>query len=405
MNENQVDVAGFFSKHKKVMLLLVGLIALGAAGLFTWNFVQSQPVDVSDLITVKFTGYDGQGLAEVDYRKAQEAIITKNMERKGASKDFINSTIRREVNDGSVFKVNPSEFKFGIDKTRIFLTSQEGAEQVEITVDKLTNLKNGDEITITIDSADPGTSRIKSAVKKVKVTDLEKIKEQSTSDLLQEYPLTYTGIDGFGRVTIPKDKEGNEVYDSRDQIFIDSLGGSYTGWTTGLSNGDEINYSVTGNFLDAYKKQGQSIETKEFSQKVEGLKKIEDLGNLKEAKEKSQEVTKNIFRNTDSISYTLEPIRYYYHYDHPEGVFNGEYGSIDIVQLYKVTRKSSTSKESVVYYAYAGYQYRANEDYSFNVEKTKEVQENNSIDDKAKSQSQFEALMKEKGYKELPSSN
>lgn len=214
---------------------------------------------------------------------------------------------------------------------------------VHYEFDKTNGLKNGDEVTFTVTTSSKN-SPFKAEKKTFKVENLKEYEKVSASDLLTETPVTFTGLNGSGTITITKN--------SKDEAYFDFENGRRP---RNLKNGDKVTLKVKDVSIDSLKAEGKVVDSKTVEVTVEGLKDAKDVKNLIDVLKKNDAYSKELNKNSTNETYTLEPQGSYIGIT--TGIGNTSSADIDIITVYKVTRKGSLfTNVSYKYYGFDGYE-------------------------------------------------
>lgn len=336
------------------------LIALGLAiiAFVGYNFYQGQPKSLAKEVRVEFSGYSESGT--LTYNEEVIAAMVKELSYKkaGFNKEQAQALAQNDPVALSALATNPQlASKASLAKAMI--------SSVRYEFDKKSELKNGDEVTFTVTTTSQN-SPVKAEKKSFKVETLKEYEKVSKEELLKLTPLSFEGFNGYGRVSIPKTKDEEDIF------TIDGNSDA-----NDLKNGDNIKLVVRDYYLTKLKKEGKVPAEKSFEVPVSGLKEVSEIKELKDILKKIDDYSKSENKNNSSSSYTLEPQGTFL------GVFsssNSAYENVIVISiLYKVTEtKSDGSKDT----NYKDYSYAAGvkKDGSVDMDKLEKAQFNTTTD-------------------------
>lgn len=330
------------------------LIALGLAiiAFVGYNFYQGQPKSLAKEVRVEFSGYSESGT--LTYNEEVIAAMVKELSYKkaGFNKEQAQALAQNDPVALSALATNPQlASKASLAKAMI--------SSVRYEFDKKSELKNGDEVTFTVTTTSQN-SPVKAEKKTFKVETLKEYEKVSKEDLLKLTPLSFEGFNGYGRVSIPKTKDEEDIF------TIDGNSDA-----NDLKNGDNIKLVVRDYYLTKLKKEGKVPAEKSFEVPVSGLKEVSEIKELKDILKKIDDYSKSENKNSSSSSYTLEPQGTYLAVvPLRDNVYDNIVG---LSVIYKVTEtKSDGSKET--YYKDYGYGTGAKKDGSLDMDKLEKGQ-------------------------------
>lgn len=240
------------NRKKSVGIFIVLLLVLFSLG--GYIYFQSQPKSVFNVLTVEFSGYDGDGELkesnETEFQSWMEQII---LEKAGVDKD----QAKLFATDPDGQKKIESDPRYASKMPLI----KSMFESVHIDIDKQSGLKNGEEVTITVTVTNPNVP-IKSEKKTFKVENLKEYEKVSAEDLIKEANIQFTGVDGYGKLV-----------DKTNSVL------EYTGIDKpqNLKNGDKLTFKVKDSYLKELKSKGKAFEENVVEVTVSGLKSKEEI--------------------------------------------------------------------------------------------------------------------------------
>ena len=350
---------GFVDKVKHIIetrrketlgvLIALGLTIIAFVG---YNFYQGQPKSLAKEVRVEFSGYSESGT--LTYNEEVIAAMVKELSYKkaGFNKEQAQALAQNDPVALSALATNPQlALKASLAKAMI--------SSVRYEFDKKSELKNGDEVTFTVTTTSQN-SPVKAEKKSFKVETLKEYEKVSKEELLKLTPLSFEGFNGYGRVSIPKTKDEEDIF------TIDGNSDA-----NDLKNGDNIKLVVRDYYLTKLKKEGKVPAEKSFEVPVSGLKEVSEIKELKDILKKIDDYSKSENKNSSSSSYTLEPQGTYLAVvPLRDNVYDNIVG---LSVIYKVTEtKSDGSKET--YYKDYGYGTGAKKDGSLDMDKLEKGQ-------------------------------
>ena len=240
------------NRKKSVGIFIVLLLVLFSLG--GYIYFQSQPKSVFNVLTVEFSGYDGDGELkesnETEFQSWMKQII---LEKAGVDKD----QAKLFATDPDGQKKIESDPRYASKMPLI----KSMFESVHIDIDKQSGLKNGEEVTITVTVTNPNVP-IKSEKKTFKVENLKEYEKVSAEDLIKEANIQFTGVAGYGKLV-----------DRTNSVL------EYTGIDKpqNLKNGDKVTFKVYDSYLKDLKSKGKTFEENVIEVTVSGLKSKEEI--------------------------------------------------------------------------------------------------------------------------------
>lgn len=281
--ENQVPQASQTQTKKKVPTkLIIGIVAVIviAAGIF--GFIKSRPVDVTKDIKVTFSGYDGYGKASYNSEEVYKVIAEKLAVKAGFSKDESHKLI--SMDSLSDYLTNA---KYRTKASKLM----KWGDDFKITFDAGSNLKNGDKVTFKI-KTEKGIP-LKAIDKTYEVKGLKKT-EKVSAESLSQGEITFSGYNGNGSV---------KYDESKFNLISSDESGT-------LSNGDELKFKFTQNYLDSLLTEGKAVTEKSFNVKVSDLKDISEISKIDTLYNKIPDLVKADYKNDPAGSYGSYDITY-----------------------------------------------------------------------------------------------
>lgn len=240
------------NRKKSVGIFIVLLLVLFSLG--GYIYFQSQPKSIFNVLTVEFTGYDGDGELINSNEKEFNIWMTQIiLEKSGIEKEQAKLLAADPEGEEKV-KTDPRySSKYPLINNMI--------SSVKIDYDKKNRLKNGDEVTITVTVTNPIVP-IKSEKKIFKVENLKEYEKVSAEDLIKEANIQFTGVDGYGKLV----DRTNSVLEFKQ-----------TDKPKNLKNGDKLIFNVKDSYLEELKSKGKTFEENVVEVTVSGLKSKEDI--------------------------------------------------------------------------------------------------------------------------------
>lgn len=325
----------FATKRKEIIAALVG-VAVIIVAFVGYNVIQSQPKSLIGDVKVEFSGYEESGTVTYNSQDIAEKVAEIAYQKVGFNKDQAADLAKK---DPIIYAEVSRDGKLASK----LIQAEAMISSVHYEFDKTNGLKNGDEVTFTVTTSSKN-SPFKAEKKTFKVENLKEYEKVSASDLLTETPVTFTGLNGSGTITITKN--------SKDEAYFDFENGRRP---RNLKNGDKVTLKVKDVSIDSLKAEGKVVDSKTVEVTVEGLKDAKDVKNLIDVLKKNDAYSKELNKNSTNETYTLEPQGSYIGIT--TGIGNTSSADIDIITVYKVTRKGSLfTNVSYKYYGFDGYE-------------------------------------------------
>lgn len=336
INEFVEKVKDLFQKRKIAVIGALAAVAVLIVALVSFKIYDSQPKSLIDVVKVQFSGYEESGTLTYNSDEVTAKLQEIAYKKAGFSSKQAAGLVQKDpVTFSEVTRDPKLASKYSMADALI--------RSVQFSFDKTSGLKNGDEITfsvVTISKSAP----VKAEKKTFKVENLKEYEKVSASDLLTETPVTFTGLNGSGTITITKN--------SKDEAYFDFENGRRP---RNLKNGDKFTLKVKDVSIDSLKAEGKVVDSKTVEVTVEGLKDAKDVKNLIDVLKKNDAYSKELNKNSTNETYTLEPQGSYIGIT--TGIGNTSSADIDIITVYKVTRKGSLfTNVSYQYYGFDGYE-------------------------------------------------
>lgn len=325
----------FATKRKEIIVALVA-VAVIIVAFVGYNVIQSQPKSLIGDVKVDFSGYEESGTVTYNSQDIAEKVAEIAYQKVGFNKDQAAGLAKK---DPIIYAEVSRDGKLASK----LIQAEAMISSVHYEFDKTNGLKNGDEVTFTVTTSSKN-SPFKAEKKTFKVENLKEYEKVSASDLLTETPVTFTGLNGSGTITITKN--------SKDEAYFDFENGRRP---RNLKNGDKVTLKVKDVSIDSLKAEGKVVDSKTVEVTVEGLKDAKDVKNLIDVLKKNDAYSKELNKNSTNETYTLEPQGSYIGIT--TGIGNTSSADIDIITVYKVTRKGSLfTNVSYKYYGFDGYE-------------------------------------------------
>ena len=329
-------VKGLFAAKRKEIIAALVAVAVIIVAFVGYNVIQSQPKSLIGDVKVEFSGYEESGTVTYNSQDIAEKVAEIAYQKVGFNKDQAAGLAKK---DPIIYAEVSRDGKLASK----LIQAEAMISSVHYEFDKTNGLKNGDEVTFTVTTSSKN-SPFKAEKKTFKVENLKEYEKVSASDLLTETPVTFTGLNGSGTITITKN--------SKDEAYFDFENGRRP---RNLKNGDKVTLKVKDVSIDSLKAEGKVVDSKTVEVTVEGLKDAKDVKNLIDVLKKNDAYSKELNKNSTNETYTLEPQGSYIGIT--TGIGNTSSADIDIITVYKVTRKGSLfTNVSYKYYGFDGYE-------------------------------------------------
>lgn len=325
-----------FQKRKIAVIGALAAVAVLIVALVGFKVYDSQPKSLLNVVQVQFSGYEESGT--LTYNSEEVLAKLREIAYKKAGFSSKQATGLAQ-NDPVTFSEVTRDPKYATK----YAMADALIRSVQFSFDKTSGLKNGDEVTFSV-VTNSKSAPVKAEKKTFKVENLKEYEKISASDLLTETPVIFTGLNGSGTITITKN--------SKDEAYFDFENGKRP---RSLKNGDKVTLKVKDASIDSLKAEGKVIDSKTVEVTVEGLKDAKDVKNLIDVLKKNDAYSKELNKNSTNETYTLEPQGSYIRIT--TGIGDTSSADIDIITVYKVTRKGSLfTNVSYKYYGFDGYE-------------------------------------------------
>lgn len=317
-----------FVSNKKI----VGIVGVFIVAVIAFILFSSRPTKLSKYFDVTFNGYDGHGMLNYNHEVVIEEISQAAIKKAGFSKDEIDA-----FESGNYQMVDTKKMA---KYTAIM-------NNLKFNFDNVSDLKNGDKVTLTV-SCKGNNCPFVNETKEYTVNGLDEMQEITLEDLEKEYPITFTGYNGFGSVK----------FDST--VYTISTAANQT-----LKNDDTIKVKVTEGTLNTLANDGKKLKegATSFEKKVTGLPEITDVGGLNDILNKTdilmQSKTKPEDGWFDKTTYVTEKQQDYILFNASDS--KDSEGKLSLLTIYKITKTvtpdsdSSRTAETTTYFTYFGY--------------------------------------------------
>lgn len=317
-----------FVSNKKI----VGIVGVFIVAVIAFILFSSRPTKLSKYFDVTFNGYDGHGMLNYNHEVVIEEISQAAIKKAGFSKDEIDA-----------FESGNSQM---VD-TKKMAKYNAIMNNLKFNFDKVSDLKNGDKVTLTV-SCKGNNCPFVNETKEYTVNGLDEMQEITLEDLEKEYPITFTGYNGFGSVK----------FDST--VYTISTAANQT-----LKNDDTIKVKITEGTLNTLANDGKKLkeEATSFEKKVTGLPEITDVVGLNDILNKTdilmQSKTKPEDGWFDKTTYVTEKQQDYILFNASDS--KDSEGKLSLLTIYKITKTvtpdsdSSRTAETTTYFTYFGY--------------------------------------------------
>lgn len=314
--------------HGKLLKILIpvaiGLIIVGVAV----GVLINRPKSVANQVKVTFSGYNGYGTLSYNAEDVDNFIKKAVYKKAGFNKTQVEALISGSDAFYAQIYADPKLTK-KLNKATVYY------EALDWSFDKMEKLKNGQKVKFTVKSS-VAKSPIKAETKEFKVKGLEKMKEVKIADLLEKYPVTCKGPDGYGSLSFDTGDADRSIFEVKDGEKNDKL-----------KNGDKVKIRVSDYYLEQLRNEGKMVDRETAEIKVDGLKPVEKLGNLGELPAQIETLIKADHESSDWVTYTIEKMDSYLRYQS-----DAEYGEVSLVTIFKVTEDRKYSDPSVTYKKY-----------------------------------------------------
>ena len=241
--------------RKFIVIVLMALVTVSLVAC-------SQKKSVLDDVKVKYEGYSGHGIADLDNEK-----INSNMGDVFAKKLKLDDYLTEKLKSNEL-NAEALESEATSDERDKLVKVERWVKDTRVRVNKAQNLKNGDKYVVTIKTGDK-ENPIKNESKTYTVKGLKKTKKVTAKDIAKDLNVQAYGYNGKGLIAITSKKYKGEV------MFHIKKNGS-------LSNGDKVTIKLPSEFTDYEKFYFRG--KKEFTYTVQGLKELAATKDLDEIK-------------------------------------------------------------------------------------------------------------------------
>lgn len=239
-------------------MLLIAVMALSVVMVSAC----SQKKSILDDVKVKYEGYSGHGIADLDNEKLNSNMVDV-FAKKLKLDDYLTEKLKsNELNAEAL------ESEATSDERDKLVKVERWVKDTRVRVNKAQNLKNGDKYVVTIKTGDK-ENPIKNESKTYTVKGLKKTKKVTAKDIAKDLNVQAYGYNGKGLIAITSKKYKGEV------MFHIKKNGS-------LSNGDKVTIRLPSEFTDYEKFDFRG--KKEFTYTVQGLKELAATKDLDEIK-------------------------------------------------------------------------------------------------------------------------
>lgn len=239
-------------------MLLIAVMALSVVMVSAC----SQKKSILDDVKVKYEGYSGHGIADLDNEKLNSNMVDV-FAKKLKLDDYLTEKLKsNELNAEAL------ESEATSDERDKLVKVERWVKDTRVRVNKAQNLKNGDKYVVTIKTGDK-ENPIKNESKTYTVKGLKKTKKVTAKDIAKDLNVQAYGYNGKGLIAITSKKYKGEV------MFHIKKNGS-------LSNGDKVTIKLPSEFTDYEKFDFRG--KKEFTYTVQGLKELAATKDIDEIK-------------------------------------------------------------------------------------------------------------------------
>lgn len=239
-------------------LLLIAVMALSVVMVSAC----SQKKSILDDVKVKYEGYSGHGIADLDNEKLNSNMVDV-FAKKLKLDDYLTEKLKsNELNAEAL------ESEATSDERDKLVKVERWVKDTRVRVNKAQNLKNGDKYVVTIKTGDK-ENPIKNESKTYTVKGLKKTKKVTAKDIAKDLNVQAYGYNGKGLIAITSKKYKGSV-----SFHIKNNGS--------LKNGDKVTIKLPSEFTDYEKFDFRG--KKEFTYTVQGLKELAATKDLDEIK-------------------------------------------------------------------------------------------------------------------------
>lgn len=241
--------------RKFIVIVLMALVTVSLVAC-------SQKKSVLDDVKVKYEGYSGHGIADLDNEK-----INSNMVDVFAKKLKLDDYLTEKLKSNEL-NAEALESEATSDERDKLVKVERWVKDTRVRVNKAQHLKNGDKYVVTIKTGDK-ENPIKSESKTYTVKGLKKTKKVTAKDIAKDLNVQAYGYNGKGLIAITSKKYKGSV-----SFHIKNNGS--------LKNGDKVTIKLPSEFTDYEKFDFRG--KKEFTYTVQGLKELAATKDLDEIK-------------------------------------------------------------------------------------------------------------------------
>ena len=315
-------------KGKHILVSVIILLVVIVCGSFI--FVKSQPKNILNNTKVKFSGYNtlGNAMLEDEYYKEESALIAKKV---GYSSSDIDAVRKGNTN------VLDSD-------TAKYLQFEKYLEDTSVKLDKYVNLKNGDKVTVSVNTS-LEDNPIKETKKTFVVKGLKKTTTFNADSLMKDHKVSASGYNHFGKLD----------YDS-DYYEVNN--------DESLSNGDKVILTINSEYIASQKEKGNLFNGKNSKEiTISGLEDSAKISNLDELLKQEDAVVNSEHKDSTGFfeeDYTVTRMTSYFIGKDVNGYSYEENSDEDaaefsVLTVYKIDSKtdSGTDTEYKIYW-YSG---------------------------------------------------
>lgn len=338
---NSKEIKEKARKHKKVFVILVVLLIV--CGL-AYKIIAGRPSEVINDIALRYTGYNGQGIASANEDQVKREIEMILLSRKGINSEDANSIVKEKI---------PERFKNDMKFVNMLEDIKTQLESVSISINKKNELSNGQQVKVILKTAKD--LPVKNGSKVFKVSGLKKTKSYSVNDEIKSMAPKFIGINGYGSVDFNTERE-ERFYSSTEKNSGD------------LKNGDEVTYKLLKDYQEELFKKGKILSgSKSITFRVHGLKSMNEIANWNRLATQNLTLAQAAYSGGDAVRYEIEALDTYATVDNK---FKSHYSSgtpdyidkvpesaqfVSFVTVFKITKIllfDSTDPNEVFYTAF-----------------------------------------------------
>lgn len=322
-------IQSIFSDKKKLGILAAVVIAFIA--LFS---VMNGPTSVINDVKVSFAGYDERGTATYNEVEVKAKIAKIIAEKNGVKAPDVSNASKASASLNDILK---NLFSGNTEYYKKLSAIKQQYRAVEISLDKTSNLKNGDTVTVTIKTGN--NSPIKSETKTFTVSDLKPITKVDLQSVLSENVVSAVGYNGYGTL-----KYDSNIYTVKNSEIKN------------LKNGQKVEVQIKDSYIEKILKEGKIFDgNTSTTVEVKDLKELKTINNIAEVYTKVNDLAKSEYANKVGAThtYTIEKKDDFMKYTSST---SGK-DKITVVSVYKINDKYRWLSEEKVedYYVTVGY--------------------------------------------------